>query len=476
MSLSFGQVTGDDDLWSLVLSFLPLPDAVRASLACHAHLGLALRSRQGVTSLWLETEHLQEDIDRALALGMGLDTTYGLPKLRIAECGASRTSCMSTHCALHDWSGQVLPTVAAFHPRLQHLHISLDPARYPGGRGYRYETLAKTINLFNPALATEGGTAAEPVKQGCLPWALLGCTRLEALELKVVIDADMAEELRGGRRAPRARREGEPTHQVPGLRLESVFLSAVLSSCRSLRKMDLRGLAPAVLETLLSLELPSLLQLRCGNGDHPDFNDLLTWPAALLPRVSEAFPTLVALDVAYATTTRGVSYADVEALCRRCTIRHLDLSQVMTYVDFGYPLLILGRLAPQLRSLAVHGLLLPDEALAKFATGCPHLHRLKLIASRYSNDGLGSLLRAARELVHLNLSGGTAPHAELVAWVEERRGGPMPVQSLELRRCIPNAKTIATALQTSPQCPTIVTCSRGLGPQLFDCIDDPLSS
>ena len=58
-------------------------------------------------------------------------------------------------------------------------------------------------------------------------------------------------------------------------------------------------------------------------------------PPNALSFLAKSFPTLTALDVGYASVQRGVSFEEVDLLCRRCDrLRHLDLSMVMTYVDF----------------------------------------------------------------------------------------------------------------------------------------------
>ena len=105
----------------------------------------------------------------------------------------------------------------------------------------------------------------------------------------------------------------------------------LLSSSSRLLRLNIRGIAPMVLATLLCVELPHLRILQCGDSDAHGLSSRahIAWPHELLPGLARAFPTLEGLDVAYALTPRGVSYGDVIALCRMCRIRDLDLSQVI---------------------------------------------------------------------------------------------------------------------------------------------------
>ena len=107
----------------------------------------------------------------------------------------------------------------------------------------------------------------------------------------------------------------------------------------------------------------------------------------------------------------------------------------MTYVDFGPALRILSRCSPALASLALHGLHLPGDALLAFATACPRMRRLNLVACRYTVEALAGYLGAAHELCHLDLTAGPAAKAELLAWMAARRLNSKPVLSLVLLHC-----------------------------------------
>ena len=141
--------------------------------------------------------------------------------------------------------------------------------------------------------------------------------------------------------------------------------------------MHVLQVGPGVMATLVQYELPCLRILRLGA---PSSRDGFGWAyeRAQLGAIGRAFPALTALDAGYANFAGGVSYADVDELVTHCRgMQHLDLSMVMTYMDFGPALRILAAKAPSLRSLATHGLVLPTYALAAH-TICIATHGLVL--------------------------------------------------------------------------------------------------
>jgi hypothetical protein len=161
-------------------------------------------------------------------------------------------------------------------------------------------------------------------------------------------------------------------------------------SCRRLQQLDLTDLGPqAFASSLLDVELPELKLLRigmsqtCARSFHGR-NDGFRMPPAVLPKVAAAFPSLQALDVGFMPTggADGVTTAEVKSLLKICAIQHLDLSMVMHLMDFGPTLQALAAHAPELRSLAVHGLLLPRDDMQALAEGCPHLERLHIPGCR----------------------------------------------------------------------------------------------
>ena len=136
-------------------------------------------------------------------------------------------------------------------------------------------------------------------------------------------------------------------------------------------------------------------------------------PPNALSFLAKSFPTLTALDVGYASVQRGVSFEEVDLLCRRCDrLRHLDLSMVMTYVDFTPCLLTLSKHAPQLVSLAIHGLEMQSFALLAFGIGCPLLVRVYFRHCGIAPNGLLAFLRVARNLREIDLSNDVAGHDE----------------------------------------------------------------
>ena len=79
----------------------------------------------------------------------------------------------------------------------------------------------------------------------------------------------------------------------------------------------------------------------------------------------------------------------------------------------------------------------------ELAAGCAHLHRVNIIACRFSASGLGEFLHAASRLSHVDLSGSSSvPAAELCEWMSARHetgaeqgGGRAPVKTITLLRC-----------------------------------------
>ena len=412
------QVVDDVDLWAAVLSYLQLPHALNAAQTCRAHLFTALhRARMPCGRLALRCAMHGSTITEWIGNGR--------------EC----TSRLDRILAMKRPDGQlaILPMLTVLAPRLERLSVMIDPHTAPVYGGMTAESTRDWINRLAPAEAycppvNDGARAQLP---GCEPWTVLpGCGALASFDLSVV----------GAVPHDRLHERAE---------LAALALSALVPASRTLVVLDARGVvAPRVILTALSVDLPALRVLRCGDtaaraaerrlADQP----FAPWPDALLARLGAALPALDAVDVAYARTPRGVSYADVGALLERAggRLRHLDLSQVMTYVDFGPALRALGAHAPELRSLAVHGLTLPDAELDAFANGCARLRRVHFVRCDVSARGLGLLLRAARSLLHADLSGAdldSEPRIPevLLEWIQaRRREGLPPARSLVLRQ------------------------------------------
>ena len=115
-----------------------------------------------------------------------------------------------------------------------------------------------------------------------------------------------------------------------------------------------------------------------------------------------------ALDLSYLAVKSfaGIDIPDVLCLCTALQIQHLDLSMAMKWMDLDSVLLILSRCAPNLRSLAVHGLTVHDDPLLKFSRGCSQLERLHLVHCHgFSWQGLtAGLLSEKSRLQDLDIS------------------------------------------------------------------------
>jgi hypothetical protein len=192
-------------------------------------------------------------------------------------------------------------------------------------------------------------------------------------------------------------------------KIASIFMSCAMGSQRTLRYLDLTGVGPAVLPCLVHLELPVLQLIRIGYAESPGQSRQSwerEWPANTLSMLAGSFPTLTDVDIGHAHVHHGVSFDEVDQLCRRCEgLRHLDLSMVMTYVNFTPCLLTLSNLAPRLVSLAIDGLFMETDALKAFGVGCPLLERVHFRHCCFrSPEGLIAFLRAARKLRVLDVS------------------------------------------------------------------------
>ena len=400
-------VVHDADLWASVLSYLLLPQALKAAQTGRAHLRTSLpRARLPCTRLALKCCQKESSVTEWIG-------------------DSSRAVVSPLNMILQDKRRNILAKVAALAPRLERLSVTI----FPG----MTNPLLWSLSVCNWIMHLAPNTGRRPDRQkSCEPWTVLpGCDALASFDLSVVD----AVPLDGG------------MHE--SAELAGIALSVLVPASRTLVVLDARGIvAPRVIATALTVNLPALRVLRCGDtaaraaknmADDP----FAPWPDALLARLGAALPALDALDVAYARTKEGVSYNDVGALLERAggRLRHLDLSQVMTYINFGPALRALGANAPELRSLAVHGLSLPDAELDAFARGCARLRRVHFVRCELSARGFRLFLREARSLLHVDLSGAgrslssepTIPEV-LLEWIQaRRREGLPPARSLVLK-------------------------------------------
>lgn len=250
-----------------------------------------------------------------------------------------------------------LVSFAARYPNLSYLRVSVsEHDKSESGKSA----------MFGVASHFDIARTLAPGCHGPVPWSVLSARQLTAIELTTVmqvgrkdLEADAECHLSAWRESP----------------MISLFLTTVVPCAVRLLSLDLTGTAPLLFGTLLRVDLPSLLVLRAGGMRGLHERAPLCWPDHALSTLAAHFPSLTALDVGYMLTGAGVSSHDVGAACRSCRLEHLDLCMVMTYVDFGPSLRILGRVAPQLCSLAVYGLSLPADGLEALALGCPQVAR-----------------------------------------------------------------------------------------------------
>lgn len=177
--------------------------------------------------------------------------------------------------------------------------------------------------------------------------------------------------------------------------------------------LDLTGSAQPVWALLPvicgSSTLPRLKALRIG--DHqpqweiPGFERILSpsilWPDWVAAKhIAQAFTQLQVLGLGYCDIKGSVDIEDVELLFANCTeLRHLDLSMIMTFVDFSPAVAFLGA---QLESLAVHGLAFDQNALELLPVQCPGLTALSLHRCHFN---VAHMRRALSRLPQLQMLG-----------------------------------------------------------------------
>ena len=413
----FSAITSDSDVWATVLSFLPLSSLKIASSTSHAHRALLPLAR--IQALVLELS-FKPSIDAAPTAS----SLRPSPLLRIREPPHDEIVLLPAIA--------LLPAIVGSYPSLYLLDVNASPPS-DGANKLAQATLHETTSALHlrPPAPTSDGSVRLP---GPLPWAVLPTRRLGCLKLRVCHPGD-------GRSACKAERA--ETAEA----LRAIFLSCTIAAVHSLTMIDLTGVGPAVLSVLVQLELPRLTTLRLGEerclATSVASLQAWRWPAATLFLLGHAFPTLEGVDVGYAAIDGGVAFRDVELLCTACAgLRHLDLSMVMTLRDFGPALRLLAKHAPNLISLAVHGLDAPPDALVELANGCPHLSTAHFVRCRLGSDGgLITFLHAASSLTALDLtqagyrmSPTCFPDVDFLQWLSDRHDAHTPVRYLALSR------------------------------------------
>ena len=423
---SFALVHDDADLWSYVLCSLPLPSQRLASSTSRFHRRLAQRKHIEMLTLALdagmpETAQYKEDCVPYVIIHER--TPGGLRMRHPAHIAQGPT--------VPKWA--YLPAICKCYPALTALRIDLTPTPDLYGHShYGCNHLWDTSQWFACAAIRH---KTDPLRgaAGCHPLRLLDLPLVTRLELSAckptpprgveVNDSfgsfDSVEEMRS-------------TSNV----LVHLLLLCAVSCAPRLTHLDLTGVGYGMFTQLTMLELPRLRVLRMGEAGM-EANLGWRYEAGRLEKLGRAFPTLTALDIGYANFSGGVSFASLQALLQAAPgIEHLDLSQVMTYIDFGPALTILASHAPKLRSLAVHGLSLPPDEMLSMARGCPNLERLHWVApGRVAAADLLDFLRACPNLKELDMSMGSVDQSALLSWIRERQEADRPVEALVLNRC-----------------------------------------
>ena len=393
----------DDDIWAHVFSFLTIVDASIVCSTCKSHRDLMACSRQHITYLGLNNRELHGSRCRKILRKQDA--------VNIQEMSSSMMYHSEAYFAPGAWPP--LSRLISYYSGLRKLRLSV-------------------ADSVDGALAAEGVARRfdqrgqrPPQHCGPLPWELLPCTSLQSLTLQSTDEV-----------SDRAHGNLHTSSSAP---LVSLFLSAIVPSAARLRVLDLSCLGALLVDTLLLLELPCLVQLQLGHQGGQSCRQTeqrpLSCRATLLPDLGSAFPTLTALDIGCLEVAGGVGCEHLAALCTRCKqLRHLDLSRVMTHVDFGPALQTLAMGARQLCSLAIHGLVVPASGLELLAQHCPQLSTIFLVHCKYTTAALREFLFAAHRLTALDLSASGAPRDVLYDWVEERESCAHPVARLVLHR------------------------------------------
>jgi hypothetical protein len=244
------------------------------------------------------------------------------------------------------------------------------------------------------------------------------------------------------------------------------LLQAMVSFRRTLLRLDVSGLGDLALPALLRAGLEQLQLLRVGEcGDSPTYGQGdreptyrqggRSWPTGVtVDQIGGALPSLTALDVGFAECT-PVRIVDLHRMLfghhnhtHNMNLRHLDLSQVMAYLDFDGGVAALAEGAPQLESLAIFGLHVSDEALRTLGQ-LTQLSTCHLVAcSNHTAAGLAVFLESATKLRQIDLSFGLAPVELLRQWLSRRsprRDSPIARATLVQAYCFDERRLLLTA-------------------------------
>jgi len=432
-------VSSSTDLWALVLRHVPLLDLSRCASTCRAHLSLKVELTRHITHLGMSI--VQGSVNH---IPLGDKTEYTdplstpyvclLPGVARKSSAGTRVPPQYTDCvSIYNGRGRLwpmLPRITAIMPNLTHLYIDLTPEapdpwhtaligernrnKLPG----RWATVLREDKDEDEVSASDWNlSSTASCLSGHLPHPAFMHPKLSVeASLQYLLPARQLTHLAitvGAGWGNSRREQKEPAEwgftTETAEKIASIFMSCAMGSQRTLRYLDLTGVGPAVLPCLVHLELPVLQLIRIGYAESPGQSRQSwerEWPANTLSMLAGSFPTLTDVDIGHAHVHHGVSFDEVDQLCRRCEgLRHLDLSMVMTYVNFTPCLLTLSNLAPRLVSLAIDGLFMETDALKAFGVGCPLLERVHFRHCCFrSPEGLIAFLRAARKLRVLDVS------------------------------------------------------------------------
>ena len=402
----FTSVHSNADLWVLVLGRVPLHCLPRCTATCTAHRQILQRCTQHITHLGV-----------CLLPGPEASLSFrGTTVPRVCFLPAMHDSAFLVGANVHindalsvtrdaSRAQSILPRLTGLLPRCRVLRVDLSPIPHevrgsPTATGPRAGNGIDRLDMVASWLAER----RPPAKRGPEPWIVMQ-TRLTHLAITCEALSDEPSDDSGGGFIPYIdrRRTREARDSVT-----SIFMMCAVGCQQTLTHLDLTGLGPIVLPALVCLDLPVLQLLRLGSerpsGAWADAHSE-PWHKNTLSLLGVCFPTLTGLDIGYANVRGGVSFEEVETLATCCEgLRHLDLSMVMTYRDFSPSLVSLSKQAPNLTSLAIHGLNLQTHALETFARGCAQLARVHFVHCGYSATGLAAFLRGAKRLRDIDLS------------------------------------------------------------------------
>jgi hypothetical protein len=132
--------------------------------------------------------------------------------------------------------------------------------------------------------------------------------------------------------------------------------------------------------------------------------DWRQWRNHLLQVVDKVCPSLTALDLGYSHAC--LELTDLQVLCQNKTMKLVDLSQCMKYMDFRPGLEIFCQHAPQLQALAIHGLLLDDPTVLRFGTSCKQLAVVQFMNCRgLTASGIAAFMAVAKNLKEIRVNG-----------------------------------------------------------------------